>query len=180
MSLFSLLSQSVTINSPVVIIVVNVDVLWLASDGTSFWLSVSGWKNFGFELVAKLLLKAVGASCLDCPLVLCHFPLHLEIRTLNLETALCLSWGMWSNLSGQLLVDVGEQGVFLHFQQPNDMTPLCSWLGAVLGGVLGGGGQLCFSFTGVNSWYRMLIMWVTSLAFVMVFWSEQGEQDKCF
>lgn len=131
MSLFSLLSQSVHNLVPCPSGVV----MLMLFCGQHQMIPVSDCllvAEIILKLVAQLLLKAVGASCLGCPLMLCDFLLYLEIRTLDLETNLCLSRGMWSNLSGQLLMDVGEHGVFLLPQQPNDMAPLCSWLGAVL------------------------------------------------
>lgn len=129
------------------------------------------------KLVAKLLLKAVGAICLGCPLVLCDFPIHLEIRTLDLETNLCLSWRMWSNLSGQLKMDVEEHGVFLHPQEPNDKAPLCSWLGVTLRW------RAALLFLHWCQFLRQNINHVghklglcTGFFF---FLSEQREQDKC-
>lgn len=43
--------------------------------------------------VTKLLFKPAGISHSGSPLPLCDFPKHLEMRTLELETNLCLGWG---------------------------------------------------------------------------------------
>lgn len=92
MSLFSLLSQSVHNLVPCPSGVV----MLMLFCGQHQMIPVSDCllvAEIILKLVAKLLLKAVGASCLGCPLMLCDFLLYLEIRTLDLETNLCLSRG---------------------------------------------------------------------------------------
>lgn len=54
--------------------------------------------------VAKLLFKTAGISHSGSPSLLCDFPKHLEMRTLELETNLCLGWGG----SCQVWGDVGS------------------------------------------------------------------------
>lgn len=50
------------------------------------------------KAVTKFPLKPPDIFHAGPPLLLCGFPKHLEVRALELETNLCLSWGMWSDL----------------------------------------------------------------------------------